>query len=634
MNSFLSGPEGAENAGAPPLAQRRRPGSGMTARRTLYGALVLATMAAVIAWMGAILGADGFAPMEIAVWVVFALTTPYTVTGFWNAVIGLVLVNTRRDWLDLVVPILRRVDFTAPITTRTAIIMPAYNEDPDRVFRHLAAIAKSLACTGAARHFELHLLSDTQDPAIAAAEERHLADWQDHLPGGIALHYRRRVENTNQKVGNVAEFLERRGDEFEHMIVLDADSVMSGEAILRMVRIMDANPRLGILQTLVVGLPTANAFARIFQFGMRQGLRPFTIGAAWWQGDHGPYWGHNAIVRIKPFREHCELPVLPGSPPLGGRILSHDQVEAVLMRRAGFGVRVLPIEDGSYEENPPTLPDFIKRDMRWCQGNMQYFGLLGMPGLKMLGRIQLGLAIMMYLSALLWFVFMAVGIINALTWTPSEVRLWQEIPEWAKWGLFAVMMTMVFSPKITGFIDICLRRAERRKYKGIGRVLLSSYTEMLVSMIMAPIVACTQSIFIIGLFLGRKVRWGAQNRDGGAVSVWQACQGFWAQSLVGLGLLAVFGLLLPGGLLLAIPVIAGLMLAVPYAVITSHAWLGDLLVRLGIGALPEETAPPALFADLELRALHLTGTEPPPPAPPVGGLGQPLAAPLPAAANG
>ena len=194
-------------------------------------------------------------------------------------------------------------------------------------------------------------------------------------------------------------FCDRWGNNHEFAITLDADSFMPADAVLRLLRIAQANPTLGILQTLIVGMPSVSVFARVFQFGMRLGMRSYTLGATWWQGDCGPYWGHNAVIRLAPFIAHCRMPVLPGNGPLSGHLLSHDQVEAVLMRRAGYEVRVLPIEGLSWEENPPTLMEFSRRDLRWCQGNMQYWQLLRMPGLKPISRFQLLFAIWMYLSS-------------------------------------------------------------------------------------------------------------------------------------------------------------------------------------------------------------------------------------------
>ncbi len=238
-------------------------------------------------------------------------------------------------------------------------------------------------------------------------------------------------------------------------LILDADSFMPAETVLRLVRIAQANPSLGILQTLVVGMPSVSVFARVFQFGMRLGMRSYTLGSAWWQGDCGPYWGHNAIVRLAPFIAHCRLPLLPGTGPLSGDVLSHDQVEAALMRRAGYEVRVLPVDGVSWEENPPTLMEFSRRDLRWCHGNMQYWQLLTLPGLKPVSRFQLAFAIWMYLGSPAWMAMTAIGtVLLAL----SETSAAQYVPVKAGAGtaLFAIMMLMTFAPKIATVIDVLL----------------------------------------------------------------------------------------------------------------------------------------------------------------------------------
>ena len=236
-----------------------------------------------------------------------------------------------------------------------------------------------------------------------------MADFTRRIRFADRFHYRRRTDNAGHKTGNLWEWLERRGSDFDYMIVLDADSLMSGGAIRRLVRVMDGNPRLGICQTLIAGLPSRVAFTRMFQFGMRHGMRAYTLGGTWWQGPAGPYWGHNAIIRVDAFMRHCRLPALPGHGPLSGLVLSHDQLEAAQMVRGGYEVRVLPDEYGSYEINPPCLPEFVRRSLRWCQGNLQYLKLVTKPGWPPMARLQLALAILMYLSGPAWLVFMALG---------------------------------------------------------------------------------------------------------------------------------------------------------------------------------------------------------------------------------
>jgi membrane glycosyltransferase len=305
--------------------------------------------------------------------VLFAVTLPWYVIGFWNATIGFLFMRFARDPVAAVTPAAAGVRGDEPITASTAILMCIRNETPERTARYLAPLVDGLAADPAAGRFHVYILSDTDVPAIAAAEEAHFAALAAAWRQRIAVIYRRRPLNTGFKAGNIRDFCERWGANYDFAVVLDADSLMTAAAVTRLVRIMQADPRLGILQSLVTGLPSTSAFARLFQFGMRLGMRSYTIGSAWWQADCGPYWGHNAVIRLAPFMAHCQLPTLPDGALVGGHVLSHDQIEAVLMRRAGYEVCVLAEEGASFEENPPTLIEFIRRDLRWLQGSVERF---------------------------------------------------------------------------------------------------------------------------------------------------------------------------------------------------------------------------------------------------------------------
>ena len=206
------------------------------------------------------------------------------------------------------------------------------------------------------------------------AEEAAVAAWKAAARAPIASATAGAATTSATRPATCATSATRWGDQFELMLPLDADSLMSGAEIVRLVRMMQAHPKIGILQSLVVGMPSASAFARIFQFGMRHGMRAYTMGQAWWVGDCGPFGAQCAGARAAVL---CRVRPAPlcSAPPLGGHVLSHDQVEATLMRRAGYEVRVLPEEVGSWEENPPTMLEFARRDVRWCQGNMQYLKL-------------------------------------------------------------------------------------------------------------------------------------------------------------------------------------------------------------------------------------------------------------------
>jgi membrane glycosyltransferase len=568
-------------------------------RRAFFASATLGTALLALLAMARVLGADGLSPSDWILLGCFAAMLPWNVIGFWNALVGFALLYGSRDPVGRVLPAARSPT-TGAITERVAIVMPVHNEDPDRVVRHLAETVASLDATGEGAAFEIFLLSDTQDDAIAAAEAVAFARWRDGVRRPERLHYRRRPDNQGQKTGNIWEFLDRHGARFDHMLVLDADSVMSGSAILRLVRVMQAHPEIGILQQLIVGLPNLSPFPRIFQFGMRHGMRAYTVGSAWWQGDCGPYWGHNALIRIAPFMAHCRLPELPGRPPLGGRVLSHDQVEAVLMRAAGWEVRALAEEEGSFEENPPTLSDFIKRDLRWCQGNWQYVHLLGRPGIHWMGRLQLWLAILMYVSGPAWILFSLVSFgraIAAANWPAAQAAgappfLGAPLP-WEPWALLAATMTLVFAPKLAGVAQVLLTPGLRRRYGGGGRVAASTLVELVFSFILAPIMAVGQTIFLLGILAGRTIRWEAQLRDPRSLDWREATRGLWPATLLGLGLgIAVWTLAPESARIWAVLFCGPLVLAIPFAVVTSWTSLGRQLARHGICSVPEEVAPP------------------------------------------
>jgi membrane glycosyltransferase len=355
---------------------------------------------------------------------------------------------------------------------------------------------------------------------------------------------------------------------------------------------MQAHPRIGILQSLVVGAPSTSAFARIFQFGMRHGMRAYTMGSAWWIGDCGPFWGHNAVVRIQPFAEHCHLPVLPGGPPLGGHILSHDQVEATLMRKAGYEVRVLPDERGSFEENPPTIFEFSARDLRWCQGNMQYWRLLNLPGLLPMSRFQLAWAILMFVGV------PAMTLMIALL----PVKVWQAEPGFpaaSAAALYLTFLLMYLAPKLAGLADILLTRGGVARYGGLARFLASAATEIAFSFLLGAVTTFRITLFMIGLAFGRSVVWNGQSRDAHGVAWRVAVRGLWAPFLFGVAVCGALLMLSPAVLLWSLPLTLGYLVAVPFAVVTASPALGRLFIQKHLCAVPEEFDMPA-----ELRSLR------------------------------
>lgn len=568
-------------------------------RRWLFGLAVGSTVAILVATMVKALSPGGFDWIDAAMLACFAITLPWSAIGFWNALAGFAVMRGARDPAAAVAPSLTRDEANAPITLRTAILACIRNEDPALIERNLEAIADGLIATGAAPQFHLYILSDTNRSDLAEAEEVLAARLTERLAGALPVTYRRRTENPGFKAGNIRDFLDRWGADHDLAVTLDADSVMSPQAILRLVRIMQAQPGIGILQNLIVGLPSDSAFARIFQFGMRLGMRSYTIGSAAWQADCGPYWGHNAVLRLAPFITHCRLPMLPGSPPLGGYILSHDQVEAAMMRRAGWQVRVVPEEDGSWEENPPTLLEFIRRDLRWCQGNMQYWSLLTLPGLRAVSRFQLVLAILMFLGSPAWLGFVALGLGRALL---ADIPQPVFDPELGR-VLVITILTMTFAPKLSSVIDVLIVARKRQAFGGAVRFSTSVVIETVFSMLLAPIMAVAHTVFLAGLPFGRTIGWTQQQRSGHVVSFAAAFARLWPQTLVGILAAIGFTAVSTTVVLVSLPFVAGLILAIPFTMLTAHPAIGLTLARIGIGRIPEEVTPPPILDRLALPAI-------------------------------
>jgi membrane glycosyltransferase len=559
-------------------------------RRTIVLVLNAVTWTLLLFWAASILASGGWTGPDVAILVCLALALPWPVLGFWNAVIGLWQIHGRRNPALVLQP---QGAEPEPITVKTAVLMTLRNENPVRALRRLKIIKESLDLTGEGHQFSYFVLSDTDQADVARHEEEGIADWraQDASPERIV--YRRRDYNDGFKAGNVRDFATDAGRDFELMLPLDADSLMTGAAIVELVRIMQRNTKLGILQSLVVGTPSASAFARIFQFGMRLGMRTYTLGQAWWVGDCGPYWGHNALVRISPFVEYCDLPVFPGKPPLGGRILSHDQVEAALMRRAGFEVRVLPVEIGSFEDNPPDAVAFSERDTRWCQGNLQYLKLLGYRGLYPVSRYQLVWAVLMFIGVPAWIA------IFALMPFAAGADGGASFPSWSAAAFSLTLFAMYLAPKLAGIAGAILTPGEVRRFGGFARFSLGAAIEIIFSLTLAAMTALRTTLFMAGLLVGKSGGWKAQARDADGISWSAATSEFWPHLVFGVMLGCAFATFAPDGLVWSLPLASGFVIAIPFAVLTASPAVGRFFRKHGIAGIPEDFLPPPEIRNLQ-----------------------------------
>ncbi|MEQ9332877.1 glucans biosynthesis glucosyltransferase MdoH [Thalassobaculum sp.] len=495
---------------------------------------------------------------------------------------------------------------------RCALAMPVYNEDPARTTAALLAMARDLADLGEGERFEIFVLSDTTDPMVWARETAAMARLRDRLDGRMAVWYRHRQRNVDRKAGNVRDFVERWGGRYETMLVLDADSLMSAETIRALRDGMAADPALGLLQSVPALAGMDSLFARLQQFAARIAGPVVSRGLAAWQGDDGNYWGHNAIIRTRAFAEACGLPRLPGRLPFGGSILSHDFVEAALMRRAGWKVRMAAELGGSWETSPASLLDSGARDRRWAQGNMQHLAVIGARGLGWCSRAHLATGVMSYLSSLLWLGFIVVGLVllvQAQALRPKYfTEAFQLFPTWPRFDsermvwLFVFTMATLLVPKTIGLLRAMLSRAHVRSVGDAVRLLAGWLVEILVSALFAPIMMLIHSRHVWEILLGQDTGWKLQRRDDGAIPLREAAARHAGHTVVGI---AVAGALLPISMIALAwlaPILIGWTFAIPLSIASGSVGLGLALRRFGLLLIPEERdLPPLLKAAAEER---------------------------------
>ena len=490
------------------------------------------------------------------------------------------------------------------LRSRTAVVMPVYNESTARTFAALAAMREEIEATGLGEHFDYFVLSDSTDPDAWIAEERAFLAWRQELGGDARVHYRHRPKNHHRKAGNIADFVTRWGGAYDHMLVLDADSLMTGECIARLALAMEEDPDAGIIQTLPLIINRNTLFARAQQFAAKVYGPVVAAGLSVWSGRDGNYWGHNAIIRTRAFAACCGLPDLPGRPPLGGHVLSHDFVEAALMRRAGYAVYMLHDLPGSYEESPPSLFDVAARDRRWCQGNLQHSRIIGGRGLKLATRQHFATGIMSYLASPFWLFQLIVGIALVLQTTYIRPEYFSReftlFPQWPRFdperalALFGVTMAVLLAPKFFGVVLMLSNAEGRRRAGGAVRLVASTVIEILLSALMAPILMVIQSGSVFQILLGRDTGWQPQRRDDGSIPLRDIVRRHRWHTVLGL-LTGVSAFMIATSLFLWMsPTIVGLILAIPLSWLSGRLGAGLALKRLGLLMIPEETRTPAV----------------------------------------
>ncbi|WP_096785470.1 glucans biosynthesis glucosyltransferase MdoH [Rhodobacter sp. CZR27] len=499
---------------------------------------------------------DGLDSMDITRSVLILVSTSWLAWGAAHAVLGL-FTRARRP---------ANVRPNAPIAAKTVILVPVYNEDPVATFSRIAAMDASLAATPWHDLFHFAILSDTRDETIAARERFWFLRLLREREAEGRIFYRRRPVNKGRKAGNIEDFIQKSGAAYELAVILDADSLMEGETLVEMVRRMEAEPRLGLLQTLPAVTKAKARFGRSMQFSAALHAPIFARGLAMMQGETGPFWGHNAIVRVRAFAESCGLPELSGPPPFGGPVMSHDYVEAALLARSGWTVRFDDDIGGSYEEGPENLVDHAKRDRRWCQGNLQHGRILFAPGLRAWNRFVFVQGIMAYIAPLFWLGFILASIAAPFFAPPLDyfpVPYWPfpvfpSDETWKAIGLAVGIFGLLLLPKLLiAFEAILTGRAAG--FGGAFRVLVSTLAELAFSSIIAPILMAFQTRSVLQVVLGRDGGWPTNNRGDGSLTLaeaWMASHWIVTWGLVGIGATYYFAPgLVPWLLPVAIPMI-------------------------------------------------------------------------------
>jgi membrane glycosyltransferase len=490
-------------------------------------------------------------------------------------------------------------------TSLTALVMPIYNEDPQRTTAALQAMGEALAQIGANLGFEIVALSDSTN-ADAWIRETLCADsLRKALAPVMPVWYRRRWRNVARKSGNLEDFVIHWGGRYDHMIVLDADSLIDAPTLVELVRAMQADPALGILQTAPQLIGASTLFGRLQQFAGCVYGPVITRGVAAWSGDSGNYWGHNAIIRMAAFAQSCGLPKLEGREPFGGFVLSHDFVEAALMRRSGWKVRMATDYGGSYEESPPSLIDIAIRDRRWAQGNLQHLKVIGATGLSFTSRLHLGVGIMSYLSSPLWLVMLGIGF--ALAVQSHLIRPeyfshdFQLFPTWPRFdvelmmALFWFSMVVLLIPKMVGLMRALLSRRMRRGAGGVIGIAASFVLEVVLSALYAPVLMLIQSRHVFEVFMGRDSGWKPQRRDSVGTTWGDAWHFHKRHTFFSCVTAVIIWFLSPPLLAWVSPALLGLLLSVPLSRISGSVWVGRVLSRIALLRTPEEVDQPSLI---------------------------------------
>jgi len=556
--------------------------------------------------MHGVLSTISITPLQWVFLVLFSINFTWIAFAFAQATLGFAR--------SLLPPLLKTPEHAGEIPFKTAILLPVYNESPQRIAAAIVAMRSELAARQPGK-YAFFILSDTNQ-ADAWIDEEAVFKSIVSADTDCPVFYRRRADNRERKAGNIADWVTRWGGDYEAMIVLDADSIISPDTLVTLSRRIAAAPGVGLIQTLPRIVRARSLYGRAQQFANQCYGPIYARGLAAWHGLSSNFWGHNAIIRTRAFAESCSLPLLRGRPPFGGAVLSHDFIEAALLRRAGWGVRFDVDLQQSWEEAPPSLVDVLVRDRRWCQGNLQHSRFLFAKGLTLASRLHLFTGIMAYVSAALWLLLVIVGLVIAVQAQivrpeyfaePSLFPTWPVFDSERALKLFVISMAVVLAPKVFGWSAALVNFPLSMRFGGPILLTLSTLFETLLSVLYAPILMFAQTHVIWAVLLGRDSGWELQRRDDGALSWTEAARAHRGQMLFGVALALIAWTLNEALFYWLLPITLGLVLAIPLSWISGGTGRGKLFASLGLLRAPEEKQPAAVLARLQAALEELPG---------------------------
>ena len=546
-----------------------------------------------------ILQSGGWGVGDSLIFITALMLFPILALEVVTSAIGFGLCHVSKSGHLAIAPFNRRSDLSPALTAKTAIVMVLHNDAVEDAIQRLKLLRTSLERTGEGGHFAFYLLSDTSDPVLAKREDDLVREWNKALPDFAPLIYRRRLVSARNKSEVLIDFCRQWGEDFEFVVPLDVASFMTGPAIVHLVRIMQAHPKIGIVQSLILPLSGVTAFARIVGFGERYQARVKALGFAWWHADCALYQGRNAILRIAPYYLHCRIPYLSGQDKVSGFLSEPQIVEAALLRRAGYEIVSLPIEAESYADCPDSIFQYVRQKCARLQSEWQLARFLKCSDFAPIYRMAIVQRLIAAMVPLFW-------IISVVSFALKAFENYEPIylSEMGVKASYFAFLSVLLAPRIFGALDSMMRADRIRNMAVSWRFFVSAVSDIIIALLLQPVFMFRAAFAVVDMPLRRLDHRSDAPKDNQQKKRNSAFKSFWPVSLFGVDLILFMLIGSPDYTRWSLPLILGFLVAVPMVAILSSRWMGHLITRFGLFQYPESSAPPRELSQLKGRDLH------------------------------